>query len=230
MSADLFTTLESLVTHVVVAGSDGFDSERQRTIWNKRLALAREPAAIVTVGSAAEAAAAVRFAAANGVAVSPRGGGHNYQASSLRDGTMLLDLGGLKRIEIDGENKTAKVGVGVEGGLLSERLAGEGLAFPVGHCVDVALSGYLISGGFGWNGGEWGAACANLEAIEMVTAAGEVVLASAESHPELFWAARGAGPGFFAAVTAGLKRSRWPTCTTLTFSSARCRIWSASSS
>jgi FAD/FMN-containing dehydrogenase len=76
------------------------------------------------------------------------------------------------------------------------------LAFPVGHCVDVGLSGYILAGGFGWNAGEWGAACANLTAIEMVTAAGEIVLASEEQHAELFWAARGAGPGFFAAVTA----------------------------
>jgi FAD/FMN-containing dehydrogenase len=68
--------------------------------------------------------------------------------------------------------------------------------------VDVALSGYLIAGGFGWNAGEWGAACANLEAIEMVTAAGEIVLATPSEHTDLFWAARGHGPGFFAAVTA----------------------------
>jgi FAD/FMN-containing dehydrogenase len=66
----------------------------------------------------------------------------------------------------------------------------------------VALSGYVIAGGFGWNAGEWGAACANLKAIEMVTASGELILASPASNKELFWAARGFGPGFFAAVTA----------------------------
>jgi len=202
MPADPFKTLEPLVTRVIEAGSSGFDRARDRIIWNKRLAQARTPAAIVTVGSAEEAAAAIRFAARNGLQVSPRGGGHNYEASPLRDGGILLDLGALDSVAIDPLTRTAKVGVGIQGSALSERLAAAGFAFPVGHCVDVALSGYLISGGFGWNSGEWGAACANVEAIEMVTAAGEIVVASQDRHPDLFWAARGAGPGFFAAVTA----------------------------
>ena len=202
MTADPFKALQPLVTRLIPSGSTEFDTARDRAIWNKRLALARTPAAVVAVGSAEEAAAAVRFAIQNGLEVSPRGGGHNYQASALRDGGILLDLGALDTVEIDHAARTAKVGVGIQGHALSKRLAAAGLAFPVGHCVDVALSGYLISGGFGWNAGEWGAACANVEAIEMVTAAGEVVLASADNDADLFWAARGAGPGFFAAATA----------------------------
>jgi FAD/FMN-containing dehydrogenase len=202
MTADPFKSLEPLVTRVVPAGHAEFDAARNRAIWNKRLDLARAPDAVVAVRSAEEAAAAIRFAIQNGLKVSPRGGGHNYQASALRDGGMLLDLGALDTVEIGSAARTAKVGVGIQGHALSERLAAAGLAFPVGHCVDVALSGYLISGGFGWNAGEWGAACANVEAIEMVTAAGEIVLASADHHADLFWAARGAGPGFFAAATA----------------------------
>ena len=202
MATDSFKDLEPRVARVVPAGSAGFDTARERLIWNKRLAQARNPAAIVSVRSAEETAAAVRFAQREGLKVSPRGGGHNYQASALRDGGILLDLGGLDTVEIDAARGTAKVGVGIEGGALSERLAAEGFAFPVGHCVDVALSGYLLSGGFGWNAGEWGAACGNVSAIEMVTATGEMVVASAREHEDLFFAARGAGPGFFAAVTA----------------------------
>ena len=90
----------------------------------------------------------------------------------------------------------------MRGDALTARLAAHGLAFPVGHCADVGLSGYILAGGFGWNAGEWGAACANVTAMEMVTAAGDTVLASAERHQDLFWAARGAGPGFFAVITA----------------------------
>jgi len=183
------------------AGAD-FAAECDRAIWNKRLSPARTPDAIVSVRSAEEAAAAIRFAAANGLTVSPRGGGHNYEASALRDGGILLDLGGLDCVEIDAARQTARVGVGILGSTLSEKLAAHNLAFPVGHCVDVALSGYLIAGGFGWNAGEWGAACANVSAIELVTAAGDIVVASPDEHADLFWAARGAGPGFFAAATA----------------------------
>ena len=183
-------------------GEPGYDDARERVTWNKRLDQARAPDAIVTCRSADDVAAAIRFAAETGVRVSPRGSGHHYQAAALRDGGLLLDLGGLDSIEIDAAGRTARVGAGVCGNALGKALAARGLAFPVGHCVDVGLSGYILSGGFGWNAGEWGAACANVFAIEMVTAAGEIVVASHDRHADLFWAARGHGPGFFAAVTA----------------------------
>lgn len=202
MPAPEFATLAAQVAELNAAGDPGYESAREAVIWNKRLDAARRPDAVVSVRSAEEAAAAVRFAARHGLKVSPRGSGHHYGAAALRDGGVLLDLGGLDFIEIDAPARTARVGAGVLGGKLSERLAAHGLAFPVGHCVDVGLSGYVLAGGFGWNAGEWGAACANVTAIEMVTAAGEIVLASEDRHADLFWAARGAGPGFFAAATA----------------------------
>lgn len=180
----------------------GFDAARERVIWNKRLDNARSPDAVVSPRSAEEVAAAIRFAAAHGLQVSPRGSGHHYGAAALREGGLLLDLGGLDSIEINPEAGTARIGAGVRGGELSERLAERGFAFPVGHCVDVGLSGYILAGGFGWNAGEWGAACGNVQAIEMVTVAGEIVTASADKHADLFWAARGGGAGFFAAITA----------------------------
>jgi FAD/FMN-containing dehydrogenase len=192
----------AVLPNSISRGHPGYDQARERVIWNKRLDKTRAPDAIARCASAEDVAAAIRFAAANGLKVSPRGSGHHYEAAALRDGGILLDLGGLDFIEIDAAARTARVGAGVRGDALSERLAADDLAFPVGHCVDVGLSGYILAGGFGWNAGEWGAACANVEAIEAVTAAGEIVRASEHSHPDLFWAARGGGPGFFAAVTA----------------------------
>jgi FAD/FMN-containing dehydrogenase len=170
--------------------------------WNKRLAGARAPSGIVRCRSAGDVAEALRYARDHGFRVSPRGSGHHYEAAALRDGGLLLDLGGLCDIAIDREARTARVGAGVTGGKLIAQLAEHGLAFPVGHCADVALSGYLLAGGFGWNAGEWGPACANVTAVELITAAGERLLATAHDHPEMLWAARGHGPGFFAAVTA----------------------------
>jgi FAD/FMN-containing dehydrogenase len=186
----------------IARGEPGYDAARERAIWNKRLDKARSPDAVVSVCSAEEVAATIRFAADGGLKVSPRGSGHHYEAAALRDRGLLLDLGGLDSIEVDAAAGTARIGAGVCGSTLSTRLADHGFAFPVGHCVDVGLSGYILAGGFGWNAGEWGAACANVAAIELVTAAGEIVVASEDAHSDLFWAARGAGPGFFAAVTA----------------------------
>ncbi len=179
-----------------------YDEARQDVIWNKRLALARAPQAIIRCHSADEVAEAIRVAGADRLKVSPRGSGHHYEAAALRDGGLLLDLGAIDFVEIDARKRTAWVGAGIRGGALSARLAKHGLAFPVGHCADVALSGYILAGGFGWNAGEWGPACANVAAIEMITAAGDKIVASESEHPDLFWAARGAGPGFFAAITA----------------------------
>jgi len=186
----------------IARGEPGYDSARERVIWNKRLDKARAPDRIVACSSAEDAVAAVRFAAERGLKVSPRGSGHHYEAAALREGGLLLDLGALDFIEIDAEAAAGRIGAGVRGGVLSERLAEHGLAFPAGHCVDVGLSGYILAGGFGWNSGEWGAASSNVTAIEMVTATGEIVVASEDRHSDLFWAARGGGPGFFAAVTA----------------------------
>lgn len=197
-----FAPLASQVSKLRARTEAGYDEARERAIWNKRLDKARAPDAVVSVRSAEEAAAAIRFAGGHGLKVSPRGSGHNYQAAALRDGGLMLDLGALDFVEVDGNAGTARIGAGVRGGKLSEQLAAHGLAFPAGHCVDVGLSGYILAGGFGWNSGEWGPACANVTAIEVVLADGTIALVDRERHGDLFWAARGAGAGFFALVTA----------------------------
>jgi FAD/FMN-containing dehydrogenase len=67
--------------------------------------------------------------------------------------------------------------------------------------MSVGLGGFLLQGGFGWNSRVWGPACMSIRAIDIVTATGELVHASETENAELFWAARGAGPGFFGVVT-----------------------------
>jgi FAD/FMN-containing dehydrogenase len=81
----------------------------------------------------------------------------------------------------------------VTGAALIDALAPHGLAFPVGHCAQVTTSGFLLSGGFGWNGGSWGPAAASVRGVDVVTSTGASLHASATRHPELFWAVRGAG-------------------------------------
>ena len=103
---------------------------------------------------------------------------------------------------IDAGAMTARVQPGCRGNDLVAALAEHDLFFPAGHCIGVAVGGYLLQGGFGWNGRVHGPACMSVEAIDVVTADGETVRASATEHPDLLWAARGAGPGFFGAVTA----------------------------
>jgi FAD/FMN-containing dehydrogenase len=79
-------------------------------------------------------------------------------------------------------------------------LAERGRAFPGGHCPTVAVSGYLLNGGQGWNSRVWGWACQSVVAIDVVMADGEMLHATESENAELLWAARGAGPGFFGIV------------------------------
>jgi len=201
-SALSFDTLASEVSKLDQRGSPAYEEARERAIWNKRLDHARAPDAVLRCTSADEVAAAIRFARENGLKVSLRGSGHSYHAAALCDGGLLLDLGGLDFVEIDAENCRARVGPGARGGDLVEALAEHGLAFPIGHCATVAMGGFILSGGIGWNYGAWGPACRNVAAIELVTAEGEILRVSEDEHADLFWAARGAGCSFFAAVTA----------------------------
>jgi len=180
---------------VVVAGDDGYESLRREMIWNGRKPDGR-PAAVVRAGSEADVVAAVRYARTHGLKMSARGGGHHWSAPAMRDGVLMVDLSAMRKVDVDVTAKTARVGPGVTGGELARTLAGSGLAFPVGHCPTVPLSGYLLGGGIGWNSGSWGPACLSVTGIDLVTAGGEVIRADADRHADYFWAARGGGPGF----------------------------------
>jgi len=195
-----FAELAGRVGKVILPDCGSYDEARRSRIWNQRLACERQPAAIVAVRDAAEASAAIRFSRSHGLKLTVRGHGHNYEAAAARDGTIMLDISALQTLEIDADARTAWAGAAVSGGQLLEALEPRGLAFPIGHCSNVPLSGYVLSGGFGWNAGEWGPATANVLAIELVTAAGEYFRVDAEDHPDLFWAACGSGSGFFAAA------------------------------
>jgi len=180
-------------------GDQGYEEARCAAVWNA-LTPERFPDLIVQAEIEADLVEAVRLARAEGMKVGIRSGGHSWAGSHLRDGGMLLDVSRLDSIGIEAAAMRASVGPGARGNEVLAALAAHDLFFPVGHCEGVALGGYLLQGGFGWNGRVHGPACMSVEAIDVVTAGGELVRADEHSHPDLFWAARGAGPGFFAAV------------------------------
>ena len=172
----------------------GFELARRGLSWNARTP-SRRPDAIARAASADDVVTAVRYARERGLRVALRSGGHSWWGAPLRDGGLALDLCALRDIEIDALSRTAWVGPGVRARDLARALAPHRLAFQVGHCASVAVGGYLLAGGFGWNAGEWGPACLSVRAIEVVTGAGEHIVADETRSVELLWAARGAGPG-----------------------------------
>ena len=182
-------------------GHPEYERVRRDMVW-QAWKPERFPDLIVNAHEEGDIIETVRYANSQGLPLSVRGSGHNYVASYLREGGILLDVSRLQEVEIDVGAQQAMVQPGVTSAAFSAALAEHGLAFPVAHGPSVALGGYLLGGGMGWNGEYWNRfACYNVTAIELVTAAGEKLKVSRDAHADLFWAARGAGPGFFAVAT-----------------------------
>ncbi len=185
---------------LLARGDAGYEEARRAAVWNARTP-ERYPDAIVLASSEADVVRAVSRARTDGMRVGIRSGGHSWAGNHVREGGLLLDVSALREIEVDAARMTAAVGPGCHGDELLALLAEHNLFFPAGHCPGVGLGGYLLQGGYGWNGRVYGPACMSVVAIDLVLANGELVHASETENADLLWAARGAGPGFFGVVT-----------------------------
>ena len=143
----------------------------------------------------------INHARTSGQKIAVRSTGHNPARAVLRNGGILLDLSRLRQMKIDPRTATAWVQPGLRAEELLHETTAHGLAFPAAHTGIVGLGGYLLGGGIGWNIPEYGVACRSILAADVVTADGKLVRVSRDSHADLFWALRGSGTGFFAAVT-----------------------------
>lgn len=183
--------------------------------WNGRR-FDRFPEYIVRAQSLADVARTIDFARNHRLSIGVRGNGHSYAGSFLHDSGILLDLSALERIDVDADAGCASVEPGVTGRQLTASLAPHGLAFPTGHGGDVGLSGFLLGGGLGINFRAWGdLATFSVQAVDLVLADGSRLRADAQSHPDLFWAARGAGPcAFFVVAKFHLRCRALPACIT----------------
>ena len=178
----------------------GYEQARRSAVSNGRNP-DRYPDVIVRAASNGDVVAAVQLAKERSLKIGIRSGGHSWAASFLRDGGMLLDLSQMKDFSVDVGTRTATIQPGLKGADLNRALLKDRLFFPSGHCRPVSLGGFLLQGGFGWNSRLWGPACCSILGMDIVTADGELVHASESQNADLFWAARGSGPGFFGVVT-----------------------------
>ncbi|WP_204809243.1 FAD-binding oxidoreductase [Mycobacterium riyadhense] len=181
--------------------ADGYEEARRGTVWHQRVP-ERYPEVIVQAVDSDDIIASVRYARAHSLKVSVVSGGRSFAASHLRDGSVLLDVSCLDHAHIDAEKGLAVVGPGKGGSLLMADLQEQNLFFPGGHCTGVCLGGYLLQGGYGWNSRMYGPACESVVGVDVITADGEQIHCDADNHADLYWAARGAGPGFFGVVTS----------------------------
>ncbi|OSP41649.1 FAD-binding oxidoreductase [Streptomyces sp. 13-12-16] len=190
------------------SGDTGFADATTTRIFNHRRP-SRRPAAVLRAAHIADVMAGVKLAAAEGWQVAIRSGGHSWASWSLREDTLLIDLARFTGKSYDPDDGIVAVGPAARGGLdLDPYLAGHDRFFAVGHSPTVGLGGFLLQGGMGWNCRGWGWAAESIESMDVVTAAGELVRCSETENADLFWAARGSGPGFVGVVTEFRLRTR----------------------
>lgn len=161
----------------------------------------KRPAVIVRCRGAADVAEAIRFARAEGLEISVRGGGHSVAGRAVSDGGLMIDLAELKGIHVDPEARTVRAQGGVVWAEFNRETAVHGLAVTGGAISTTGIAGLTLGGGLGWLMGIHGLAADNVRSIELVTASGEVLNVTAESEPDLFWALRGGGGNFGVAVS-----------------------------
>ncbi|WP_068178869.1 FAD-dependent oxidoreductase [Mycobacterium sp. UM_CSW] len=160
------------------------------------------PAAVVKVSSQADVQKAVAFATANGLKIAPRGGGHSYIGASSPNGAMVIDLRGLPgAVNVDGAGN-ATVTPATTLYAVHQGLAGAGRAIPTATYPSVGIGGLALGGGVGADCRHAGLTCDALQSATVVLPSGDVVTASANDHPDLFWALRGGGGGNFGVTTS----------------------------
>jgi FAD/FMN-containing dehydrogenase len=165
-----------------------------RRIWNGMID--REPALIARCTSAADVRAAVQLARAENLVVSVRGGGHGVAGLAVCHDGLMIDLSQMKQLQVDPDTREMIAQPGVLWGEFDAAAEVHGLATTGGQVSHTGISGLTLGGGFGYLMGKHGAVCDNLLSVEMVTAEGELITASEETNPDLFWAVRGAGSNF----------------------------------
>lgn len=181
----------------VLPGDASYDEAR--AAWN--LAVDQRPAAVVTATTVDEVRGAVAYATASGLKVTPQTTGHHAGALGDLSGSLLLRtaIGG---VTVDAGARTARVGAGALWAEVVEAVAPHGLAALAGSSHDVGVVGYAAAGGMSWLSRQHGYACDHVSAVELVTGTGQLIRATADEQPDLFWAIRGGCGGNFGVITA----------------------------
>jgi FAD/FMN-containing dehydrogenase len=177
---------------VFLPSDAGYDDAREifNVMHDKR------PAVVARCSSTDDVVACVHAARRNGVVVAVRCGGHSGAGNSTCEGGMVIDLGGLGRVEVDPKARTAHAGGGLLWREFDAATQAHGLHTPGGRISTTGIGGFTVGGGYGWTSSKYGLTCDNLISAEVVLADGSVVRASADENAELFWGLRGGGGNF----------------------------------
>jgi FAD/FMN-containing dehydrogenase len=177
----------------VIAAEDA-DYDDARAVWNGRID--RRPRLIARCTGAADVAAAVRFARDHDLEIAVRGGGHNVAGTAVCDDGIVIDLSAMRAVSVNPAARIAQVQGGALWGDVDHETRAHGLATTGGIVSHTGVGGVSLGGGVGWLMRKHGLTVDNLVEAEVVTATGDIVRASANDHPDLFWALQGGGGNF----------------------------------
>jgi UDP-N-acetylenolpyruvoylglucosamine reductase len=182
---------------LIVPGDDAYESARR--VWNGMID--KHPGLIVRCADVSDVVRCIQFARSQQLPVAIRGGGHSYAGKGTCDDGLVIDLSPMKQVRLDPVKRIAQAQAGLLLGEYIRQTEAFGLVTPVGIFSDTGLSGLTLGGGLGFLMGKYGLTIDNMLSVEIVTARGQVLRASADEHPDLFWAVRGGG-GNFGVVTS----------------------------
>lgn len=179
------------------SGDTGYDEARK--IWNGMID--KRPAFIARCAGVADVIHSVNFARANNLLVAVRGGGHNVAGNAVCEGGLVIDLSRMKSVRVDPGRRTARAEPGVTWREFDHATQTFGLATTGGQISTAGIAGLTLGGGWGYLARKHGLACDNLLSVDLVTADGQFLTASAAENADLFWGLRGGG-GNFGVVTS----------------------------
>ncbi|MGE0599585.1 MAG: FAD-binding oxidoreductase [Dehalococcoidia bacterium] len=181
---------------IILPGDEGYEASRHV----HQLLADKRPAVFVKVRDAADVSRSIHFARRYGLPISVRAGGHGLSGQAIVDDGLVIDMTEFNEIRIDADARTAWAQPGATAGEYADAAQQYGLATPFGDAASVGLGGITLGGGIGFLTRKYGLTIDNLLAVELVTAEGQIVQASATENEDLFWALRGGG-GNFGVVT-----------------------------
>lgn len=187
-----------LTGHVIKPETSEYDKARQT--GNRRFN--KYPRVIVFTQSTRDVVNAVRWARKNRAEIRIRSGRHSYEAYSVAEDAVVIDVSPMKKIYVDSFQGIAHIQAGVTNLELNKTLGKAGFAFPGGSCQSVGVAGMALGGGISMLSRAFGLTCDNLLGLEMVDADGSILEVTDTCNPDLMWACRGGGGGNFGIVTA----------------------------
>lgn len=179
---------------LLLKDADQVAYEESCKIWNGMIR--SRPALVVRPTGTADVVECVRFARERGGLIAAKGGGHNIAGTCLAADGLMVDLSRMRGVLVDRANKVVRVQAGCLLGDVDRETQLHGLATVLGFVSETGVAGLTLGGGFGYLTRRFGWAVDNLVDVEIVTADGRILRASADENDDLFWALRGGGANF----------------------------------